>query len=137
MKKIILLPTIIMTISLHAEIKDLDLIFLDGVQQGVTGVLKNANALLSGDKNISKRMKVYRKAKNEKLIKHYKNESKRWEKNYWDIRHKLEAENRKYRIENEKLKKLLKLHDIDYNHAEIRVDTEKKPKKMEMTITDK
>ena len=155
MKKIIISSILLLTLTTHAEIKDLDLIFIDGATSGITGVLEHAYKTLSGEKNVTARLKVYKRDKKEKELQNYKKQSiaykKKYEKSvkefwnmrnkltkdYWKMYKKINAEKKKLKIQNIKLIELLKIHRIDYEHANIKVDLEKKKKKMTMTITDK
>jgi hypothetical protein len=149
MKKLFL---IILIVQIgRAEIKNLDAIILNGIFDGATRTLIQAKKLLANETNITGRIQQQKEAEREKIEKekhHYKKLyeqttkeyyklQKLTSKNFYAMQKRLQDQIKELKDENTKLKKLLEINNIDYKHANIKINNKRKKKKIYLKITPK
>ncbi len=131
-----ILLIVLITISLKAEIKNIEGLFYGGVIEGLEGVT-NQIKKITEKKDIKKQVITTRKERLKRCERNYLELYRRTNKNYFKLKEKKEKEIQKLKKENFKLKKLLEINGIDYIHANIDIKKRKKGSKMILEIHNK
>jgi hypothetical protein len=128
---------LILSISIHADISDIGKNFNKAIEiQGK--LLDKANEMLDSKTPLLQLPKIQYIRKPQDIMCESNLRTTRF--NNDNLNKKLKRNDqriKKLQEENIKFKKLLEIHGIDYAHADIKVELQKKNKKMEMTITNK